>query len=287
MSTGSQQIGMTGSCRLPTLDRARMGPMLLVLFLIYSSPVTSFSSICEPMRVPMCTGMPWDLTRVPNLLHHGTQGNAALAIEPFQALLDTNCSEDLRFFLCAMYAPVCAGALVADDPIQPCRAVCERARARCEPVVLRYGHQWPEALACNSLPVYEHAVCIQPKAIVLGLPHGLKFCMPIDKVKVGKLKEERVAEEFANRLSGDLGGLGALGNPQELWSAFEPTILDVAGGCLGTHWRAMKNFVSRGTLDIIDQSRRARLNGRAELFRELGSKTVRALRVDKEASVWG
>ena len=33
---------------------------------------------------------------------------------------------------------------------------------------------------------------------------------------VGKLKDERVAEEFANRLSGDLGGLGALGNPDEL-----------------------------------------------------------------------
>ena len=30
---------------------------------------------------------------------------------------------------------------------------------------------------------------------------------------VGNLKDERVAEEFANRLSVDLGGLGALGNP--------------------------------------------------------------------------
>ena len=29
---------------------------------------------------------------------------------------------------------------------------------------------------------------------------------------VGKLKDERVAEEFANRLNGDLGGLGDLGN---------------------------------------------------------------------------
>ena len=33
----------------------------------------------------------------------------------------------------------------------------------------------------------------------------------------GKLKDEKVAEEFANRLSGDLGGLGALGNPEEMW----------------------------------------------------------------------
>ena len=104
---------------------------------------------------------------------------------------------------------------------------------------------------------------------------------------VGKLKDERVAKEFVNKLSGDLGGLGALGGPEELWSAFKTTVLDVAGGCLGTHRRAKKNFVSQGTLDTIDQSRRARLNGRAELFRELRRKTVCASRVDKEAYVRG
>ena len=78
-------------------------------------------------------------------------------------------------------------------------------------------------------------------------------------------------------------GLGALGDPEELWSAFKTTILDIAGGCLGSHRRTRNNFVSQGTLDTIDQSRRARLNGRAELFRELRHKTVHALRVDKEA----
>ena len=76
-----------------------------------------------------------------------------------------------------------------------------------------------------------------------------------------------------------------MGNPEELWSAFMTTVLDVAGGSLGTHRQAKKNFLSQGTLDTIDQSRRARLNGRAELFRELRCKTVRALREDKEADV--
>ena len=55
------------------------------------------------------------------------------------------------------------------------------------------------------------------------------------QLDVGKLKDERVAEKFANRLSGYLGGLGALGNHEELWSAFKTTILDVGGRCLGTH----------------------------------------------------
>uniref|UniRef100_A0A8C4NCI5 TRPM SLOG domain-containing protein n=1 Tax=Eptatretus burgeri TaxID=7764 RepID=A0A8C4NCI5_EPTBU len=107
------------------------------------------------------------------------------------------------------------------------------------------------------------------------------------RLDVGKLRDETVAKEFANRLSGHLGGLGAFGGPEELWNAFKTTVLDVAGGCLGTHRRAKKNFVSQGTLDTIDQSRRARLNGRAELFRELRHKTARALRVDKEAYVRG
>ena len=72
-------------------------------------------------------------------------------------------------------------------------------------------------------------------------------------------------------------------NPEELWSAFKTTSFDVASGCLGTHCRAKENFVSQGTLDTSDQSPRARLNGRAELFRELRHKTERVLRVDKEA----
>ena len=88
-----------------------------------------------------------------------------------------------------------------------------------------------------------------------------------------------------NRLSGDLGGLCALGDPEELWNAFKTTVLDIASRCLGTHHRMKKNFVSRGTLDTIDLSHRARLNGRDELFRELRHKTVCALRVDKEVNV--
>ena len=74
------------------------------------------------------------------------------------------------------------------------------------------------------------------------------------RLDAGKLKDDSVAEESANRLSGDLGGLSALGNPEELWSAFKTTLVDVAGGCLRTHRRAKKNFVSEGTLDTIDQS---------------------------------
>ena len=49
------------------------------------------------------------------------------------------------------------------------------------------------------------------------------------RLDVGKLKDERVAEEFANRLSGHLGGLCALGGPEALWSAFKTNVLFISG----------------------------------------------------------
>ena len=42
-----------------------------------------------------------------------------------------------------------------------------------------------------------------------------------------------------------------------------------------------EEFVSQGTLDTIDQSRRARLNDRAEMFTEVRCKILHVLRVDK------
>ena len=62
---------------------------------------------------------------------------------------------------------------------------------------------------------------------------------------------------------------GALGKLEELCSAFKATIVDVAGECLGTHHQANNKFASQGALDIIEQSPRSRLKGRAVLFREL------------------
>ena len=44
----------------------------------------------------------------------------------------------------------------------------------------------------------------------LPLKSGRRVLPSQLRLDVGTLKDERVAEEFANRLSGDLGGLGAL-----------------------------------------------------------------------------
>ncbi|CAD7687078.1 unnamed protein product [Nyctereutes procyonoides] len=124
---------------------------------------------CEAVRIPMCRHMPWNITRMPNHLHHSTQENAVLAIEQYEELVDVNCSSVLRFFLCAMYAPICTLEFL-HDPIKPCKSVCQRARDDCEPLMKMYNHSWPESLACDELPVYDRGVCISPEAIVTDLP---------------------------------------------------------------------------------------------------------------------
>ncbi|XP_028905420.1 secreted frizzled-related protein 4, partial [Ornithorhynchus anatinus] len=130
---------------------------------------------CEPVRVPLCLDMPWNLTRMPNHLYHSTQHNAVLASEQYEELVASNCSAALRFFLCALLAPICALDLLLPGPVPPCRAVCQRARRGCEPLVNRYNHSWPESLACDHLPDYERGVCLVPEAIVTDPGDGGKW----------------------------------------------------------------------------------------------------------------
>ncbi|XP_059418455.1 secreted frizzled-related protein 3-like [Carassius carassius] len=138
---------------------------VLAVACLLEIPRGTAGASCEPIRIPMCRSMPWNMTKMPNHLHHSTQANAVLAIEQFEGLLGTQCSPDLLFFLCAMYAPICTIDF-QHDPIKPCKSVCERAKRGCEPVMKKYNHTWPESLACEELPVYDRGVCISPEAIV-------------------------------------------------------------------------------------------------------------------------
>ncbi|XP_076321433.1 secreted frizzled-related protein 3-like isoform X1 [Tachypleus tridentatus] len=119
---------------------------------------------CEPVEIPMCLNMPYNMTRMPNLMHHSTQENAMLASEQFEVLVKTRCSPYLPFFLCSLYAPICTMEF-SIEAIPPCRSVCERARKGCEPLLNRFNVSWPDYLDCTEFPIYERSVCITPEAI--------------------------------------------------------------------------------------------------------------------------
>lgn len=87
---------------------------------------------------------------MPNLVGHTNQEDAGLEVHQFYPLVKVQCSPELKFFLCSMYAPVCT---VLEKAIPPCRSICERAKHGCEALMNKFGFQWPERLRCENFPV--------------------------------------------------------------------------------------------------------------------------------------
>ncbi|XP_019730666.1 frizzled-8-like [Hippocampus comes] len=105
---------------------------------------------CQEISVPMCKGIGYNHTYMPNQFHHDTQDEAGLEVHQFLALVEIKCSADLRFFLCSMYTPICLEDY--KKPLPPCRSVCERARAGCAPLMRQFGFPWPDRMRCELLP---------------------------------------------------------------------------------------------------------------------------------------
>eukprot|EP00061_Rhincodon_typus_P010697 g35190.t1 len=106
---------------------------------------------CQPISIPLCTDIAYNQTIMPNLLGHTNQEDAGLEVHQFYPLVKVQCSPELKFFLCSMYAPVCT---VLEQAIPPCRSICERARQGCEALMNKFGFQWPERLRCENFPVH-------------------------------------------------------------------------------------------------------------------------------------
>lgn len=117
-----------------------------------SSGGTGTQPRCEEITIPMCRGIGYNLTSMPNELNHDTQDEAGLEVHQFWPLVEIHCSPDLKFFLCSMYAPICIEDYL--KPLPACRSVCERARNGCVPIMKQYGFQWPERMACEKFPVH-------------------------------------------------------------------------------------------------------------------------------------
>ncbi|KAL7297104.1 hypothetical protein TKK_0009526 [Trichogramma kaykai] len=105
---------------------------------------------CEEITIPMCRGIGYNFTAMPNELNHDSQEEAGLEVHQFWPLVEIRCSADLKFFLCSMYTPICLPEYT--KPLPVCRSVCERARTGCAPLMQQYGFAWPERMTCEKLP---------------------------------------------------------------------------------------------------------------------------------------
>ncbi|XP_028326596.1 uncharacterized protein LOC114478025 [Gouania willdenowi] len=103
------------------------------------------SATCQPITISLCTDLPYIDTVMPNILGHKTQRDVQLEIHQFYPLVKVECSPHLKPFLCSVYVPEC----VSGKARTPCRTLCEQARTGCEPLMVRFGFQWPESLRCE------------------------------------------------------------------------------------------------------------------------------------------
>ena len=74
---------------------------------------------CEPITIPLCANIEYNMTIVPNLLGHSKQEQAGMEGHQFFPLVKVQCSAHLQMFLCAVYAPVCT---ILEYPLPPCRS---------------------------------------------------------------------------------------------------------------------------------------------------------------------
>ena len=120
---------------------------------------------CEKIKIPLCQGISYNFTYMPNMFNHDTQEEAALEIHQFWPLVEINCSPDLKSFLCSMYAPTCQPN--SKEEVPPCRSICERAKKGCEPLIRQYGFSWPKRMECEIFPdLGGNRSCIDPNGIV-------------------------------------------------------------------------------------------------------------------------
>lgn len=125
-----------------------VGPLLI--FLLCLPGLQGKKAKCQKITIPLCANIGYNTTRFPNFLGQENEEDAAAKIHEFTPLVAVNCAPQLRFFLCSVFAPMCAEGL--DHPIYSCRSMCEAARNGCTPVMQKFGFDWPDTLDCNRMP---------------------------------------------------------------------------------------------------------------------------------------
>ncbi|OCT77071.1 frizzled-6 isoform X1 [Xenopus laevis] len=126
----------------------RLGMKVLIVTLLLPLVQSHSLFTCEPITVPRCTGMNYNMTFFPNLMEHYDQDIAALRMEPFLPLLNLHCSPEVHTFLCRAFVPECT------EPkhiMMPCRSLCERVYSDCKNLIETFGITWPAELECDRM----------------------------------------------------------------------------------------------------------------------------------------
>ncbi|XP_078469067.1 frizzled-8-like [Lampetra planeri] len=194
---------------LPLLEmKMTMKTTMKMLLLLICAPSTSLARdpVCQEITVPMCRGIGYNHTYMPNDFRHDSQEEAGLEVHQFWPLVEIHCSPDLRFFLCSMYTPICLEDY--KQPLPPCRSVCERARAGCAPLMRQYGFAWPDRMRCDRLPEQgsPDSLCMDHNRNDAGHPPGAPAGQGDGGIPSSDVTERQVPPRDGGRQPGAAGG---------------------------------------------------------------------------------
>ncbi|XP_033001624.1 secreted frizzled-related protein 2-like [Lacerta agilis] len=166
--------------------------------------LSSRRSSCKPVpsSMSLCHGVGYSEMRLPNLLGHETMKEALQQAASWVPLLTKQCHRDTKKFLCSLFAPVCISEL--DEPVFPCRSLCEAVRDGCTPVMAAFGFPWPEMLNCSRFP-RGNELCVPPAGPDdrVQLPKEDTVCAACLHTEIGEKEflENICSQDFALKMS--------------------------------------------------------------------------------------
>nr|AQT19765.1 hypothetical protein Smed-fzd-4-4 [Schmidtea mediterranea] len=128
---------------------------------IVLEPVQTRKCLPKKILVPECQNLFYNFTGMPNLVNLETQIEAQSQLQTFQSLIKYKCSQNLLFFLCSVYIPMCDP--ISNYLIGPCQPLCEEVRDSCERIMRPFNLPWPVTLNCSRFPVRnaEGSMCME------------------------------------------------------------------------------------------------------------------------------
>lgn len=98
---------------------------------------------CKPVTASFCHGLGYSSTLHPT-------GVSGYNLQQIGQMVETACSPLVATLMCRVVVPECSSE--DNSRTKPCRALCEKVKADCEPVFRTKRLYWPMRLRCDALP---------------------------------------------------------------------------------------------------------------------------------------
>lgn len=117
---------------------------------------------CFPLSIPQCKQLGYNSTSYQRTIYNSDAPDTAARYLAF--FENELCYDDLLFFVCTMYNPVCMEN--HDQVILPCRTECRKTKHHCKDTLKKFNMAWPTELKCTTLPNYQTDVCLTRESMV-------------------------------------------------------------------------------------------------------------------------